>query len=427
MPPTKLRSCAASPTPPQPSASANQDETSLTWATRCGTGSKPTATAACLSTTTPTTWTFWLEFVPVAGRCQVIITSNQYSATGLGTAVPVDVFTEAEAVEFLARRNEHAAQAGATELAAELGYLPLALAQAAAVIAAQRLSYSAYLDRLREMPVQDYLRRVTGEPYPHGVAEAIALALDSAAQTDQTGLSQSLMDLIALLSETGVSRSLLHAAGQLGILNLPDRTSADAAAVDEALGHLASRSLVTFSIDGTTVTAHRLTMRVARERTVANGNLAAAATAAADLLAKVRDALGEPQQNRAAARDIVGQIIALHEHLTARHCGQDTWTLTASILTLRGWAVYCLNELGDSFAPSHHLRPQVLTDREQILGDTHPDTLTSRNNLATAYWAAGRLDEAIALHERTLTDCEQTLGDTHPDTLTSRNNLATAY
>ena len=180
---------------------------------------------------------------------------------------------ETEAVEFLSRRDEQAAQAGATELAAELGYLPLALAQAAAVIAAQRLSYSAYLDRLREMPVQDYLRRVTGEPYPHGVAEAIALALDSAAQTDQTGLSQSLMDLIALLSETGVSRSLLHAAGQLGILNLPDRMSADSAAVDEALGHLASRSLVTFSIDGMTVTAHRLTMRVARERASGNGNL----------------------------------------------------------------------------------------------------------------------------------------------------------
>jgi tetratricopeptide (TPR) repeat protein len=369
---------------------------------------------------------FLAEFVPVAGRGQVVITSNQSSAIGFGTAVPVDVFTEAEAIEFLGRRCEHAAQVGATELAAELGYLPLALAQAAAVIAAQRLSYSAYLDRLREIPVQDYLRRVTGEPYPHGVAEAIALALDSAAQTDPTGLSQSLMDLIALLSETGVSRSLLHAAGQLGVLTRPDRLSANSATVDEALGHLASRSLVTLSIDGTTVTAHRLTMRVARERAGDHGSLAVSATAVIELLTKVGGTVGEPKQNREAARDIVGQILAVHDHLATQKRGKDLG-LTKAILKLRVWAVYCLNELGDSFTQAITYGAEVLADHEEILGDTHADTLQSRNSLAFAYWAAGRLNDAIALEERNLLDREQILGDTHPDTLQSRNNLAVSY
>ena len=41
-----------------------------------------------------------------------------------------------------------------------------------------------------------------------------------------------------------------------------------------------------------------------------------------------------------------------------------------------------------------------------------------------AYRAAGRLDEAIPLFERTLADSERVLGVTHPDTLASRNNLA---
>jgi hypothetical protein len=61
------------------------------------------------------------------------------------------------------------------------------------------------------------------------------------------------------------------------------------------------------------------------------------------------------------------------------------------------------------------------------LGATHPSTLTSRSNLADAYQAAGRLEEAIPLLEWTLADRERALGDTHPDTLTSRNNLASAY
>ena len=69
---------------------------------------------------------------------------------------------------------------------------------------------------------------------------------------------------------------------------------------------------------------------------------------------------------------------------------------------------------------------QTLTDRERILGPDHPQTLTSGNNLAGAYQAAGDLVRAIPLYTQTLTDSERILGPNHPDTLTSRNNLALA-
>jgi hypothetical protein len=64
---------------------------------------------------------------------------------------------------------------------------------------------------------------------------------------------------------------------------------------------------------------------------------------------------------------------------------------------------------------------------DEHLGSDNPSTLTSRNNLASAYESAGQLDRAIPLHEQTLTDRERILGPNHPDTLTSRNNLANAY
>ena len=47
----------------------------------------------------------------------------------------------------------------------------------------------------------------------------------------------------------------------------------------------------------------------------------------------------------------------------------------------------------------------------------HPHTLASRNNLANAYRAEGRLDQAVLLLERTLADRERVLGETHPSTL----------
>ncbi|MER5347233.1 tetratricopeptide repeat protein, partial [Streptomyces mirabilis] len=44
----------------------------------------------------------------------------------------------------------------------------------------------------------------------------------------------------------------------------------------------------------------------------------------------------------------------------------------------------------------------TLAQYEQVLGDTHPDTLSSRNNLASAYQEAGDLGRAIPLFEATL-------------------------
>ena len=72
------------------------------------------------------------------------------------------------------------------------------------------------------------------------------------------------------------------------------------------------------------------------------------------------------------------------------------------------------------------LHERTLADQERILGPDHPSTMTSRNNLAFAYRAAGRAAEAIPLFERTLADRERILGPDHPDTLASQDNLANA-
>ena len=64
---------------------------------------------------------------------------------------------------------------------------------------------------------------------------------------------------------------------------------------------------------------------------------------------------------------------------------------------------------------------------ERILGPDHPDTLTSKNNLAVAYKKFGGLPKAIELLKETLADSERILGSDHPNTFSSKNNLAVAY
>jgi hypothetical protein len=51
----------------------------------------------------------------------------------------------------------------------------------------------------------------------------------------------------------------------------------------------------------------------------------------------------------------------------------------------------------------------------------------SRDNLANAYWEAGRADEAIPLNQCALGDKMRILGPDHRETLASRRNLANAY
>ena len=62
------------------------------------------------------------------------------------------------------------------------------------------------------------------------------------------------------------------------------------------------------------------------------------------------------------------------------------------------------------------LDEDTLTRRRRVLGDDHPDTLGSANNLAADLSALGEHERARALAEDTLTRRRRVLGDDHPDT-----------
>jgi len=365
-------------------------------------------------------------FIPAAGAAQVIITSNQESVANLGTGVPVEVFSEQDALTFLAERTGKDDAAGARALATELGNLPLALAQAAAVIAGQRLAYGTYLERLRAMPVGELLTPVDAGQYPRGVAAAVLLALDNVRAGDDTGACNAVMDLLAVLSPAGVRRPLVHAAGRQGVLGRDGESGhLTLDVVDKALARLAGTSLLTFSLDGSSVSAHRLVMRVIREQLAAGNSLVTVCEAAAQLLDAQAETLRRTwHEDRAAVRDTAEQIMALYESSAGCSAGSG---IARRMIRLRWWAAWLLSMLGDSAAQSILIGEPLLADQERVLGADHPDTVASRNNLASAYQLAGRTAEAITLHEQTLADRERVLGADHPDTLTSHNNLALAY
>ena len=368
-----------------------------------------------------------LSFIPAVGHARVLITSNEELVADLGARLMVDVFTMDEALEFLASRTGSADTDDAHVLATELGYLPLALAQAAAMIAVARLDYRTYLQRLRAGPVDSLLPRARGSAYPAGLAATVLLSLDAVQAEDGTGLCSAVMELLSVLSATGVSRALLYSAGKAALLAGRDQAAGAAPeAIDGALGQLAGCSLLTFRGDRGTVTAHRLVMRVIRERLASRGRLAEVCLTAARALEGL---IGQQQvtcQDRASRRELVEQIMALCE-VVASSPGDAGRPLTKATLKLRLWTVKSLNELGDNADRAIQIADPLPGAMERLWGSDSRHTMAARNNLAIAYQRAGRAAEATPLFERTLSDRKRVLGPDHPDTLNSRDNLAAAY
>jgi hypothetical protein len=56
---------------------------------------------------------------------------------------------------------------------------------------------------------------------------------------------------------------------------------------------------------------------------------------------------------------------------------------------------------------------------KRVLGDEHPNTLSSIANLAATYRNQGRLKDAEELQVQVMEMTKRVLGDEHPDTLSS--------
>ncbi len=365
-------------------------------------------------------------FIPVGGAARVLVTCARQPAPALGHSVPIDVFSAAEAAEFLDRTTGLADAEGAAAVAAELGQLPLALAHAATVIAGQRLTYWGYLDRLQTRPAQEDPAQDQTELHQRGAARgavgAVLLSLQAVRASDRTGVCHRVMEIMAVLSPAGVRRDLLHVAGRVGVLVSGRRVAP--ATVDRALEWLSARSLLTFSLDGQTVIMHRLVAQAVRDSLVRRQRLTAARLAATFVLDTYARALAG-SQDRPAVRAIPQHVTALLA--LAEPAVEADDDLARVLLRLRFIALYHLIELRDSATQAIAVGEPLSADLERLLGAEHPDTLNARNSLAAAYLAVGRTDEAITLFEQILAARQSLLGSDDPATLNAQNNLAAAY
>lgn len=218
-------------------------------------------------------------WLPTTGGCSILITSRFARWSPVMRAVGVDVLTPEAARMLLMSRGISGAGSnirGADRLAAELGYLPLALEQAAALMLKIRVGFDDYLELYAKRRRQLLAARFLGATnYP-----------DSVATTWQTTVAhvgkhaRPILGLLAHFAADDIPVSLLEqtewmpqsflswSTWKRRILRILFDKSTEAAPppflLREALAELADFSMIEFRADA--VSVHRLVQAVQMDR-----------------------------------------------------------------------------------------------------------------------------------------------------------------
>jgi hypothetical protein len=149
------------------------------------------------------------HFRPTNAAGHILITSRAHNFDVLGISRPVEVseMLPDEAVEFLFKRTDRTEHQAATELAKELGYLPLALEQAGAYIREKKVRIQDYLAsyRKRHIKLLKESKPVAGD-YPKSVATTWEMNFE---EVSESTAASELMNLSAYLSADSISFELI--------------------------------------------------------------------------------------------------------------------------------------------------------------------------------------------------------------------------
>jgi hypothetical protein len=197
------------------------------------------------------------RFVP-SGNGHILITSRRQDWPAFARVDPLDVLEPGDATAFLQTRTGEANREAAEALAIELGFLPLALEQAAAYATAQQIGLEQYLNLFRAHSEEMW---GMGRPsfYDRTVATTWTLSFELIEK--QYPSAAVLLHACSWLSPDAVPRVLFGASSNDVFPALADELERI-----NALGQLLRYSLVRVSEDKSVIVVHRLVAEQVRAR-----------------------------------------------------------------------------------------------------------------------------------------------------------------
>jgi len=350
------------------------------------------------------------QYLPGAGSGHVIITSRWPDWRSVADPLPVATMSAEDAVEFMHRRSGREDEGASRELVEELGFLPLALEQAAAYIEEHGRSIAEYLDLFRKHR-QLILRR--GRPshdYPDTVGTTWELSIAKVREQSPTGAA--LLNLCAFFAPDNIPLDVIRNGKE----RLPEPLSGavgNELELDEAVSALRRYSLAERTED--TLSVHRLVQAVVRDRLKKHDKALWAESAAGF----VRKAFPYDSDD-VNTWPICVRLLA-HASVAASHCeAEEVGSVYAAGLLVQS-AVY-LQARAD-FSGALTFTERALKLFESTYGADHPQVATSINNLAYIHSKLGDFVQARDLYERALKIIETAYGPDHAKVALYVNNL----
>ncbi len=410
----------------------------------------------------------WLVRDPTSG-CRTLITSRfaDWPAAAGIRAIQLYALEPEPARHFLLARTGRTAEgaelAACDGLARELGYLPLALEQAAAYIAAPGagVDFTRYLRLYREATAELLSRGALGSTeYPDPV-----ITTWQATVAKLSPESRAVLRLCAWYADTPIPRAIVM-QGAKDVLALvaafgPVAPLAGPASAElrmrDALTGLARYSMILDATD-TTFRMHGLVQAVERDQALASDDQASAPVALDRLFAMFPDGVFDEPATWSAARQLLPHVVGfgrcagraateskfaevveacgryLHgsgamaeAEATLRHAlGLHEAASGVDSLVTAGCShnlAHCLLELGKADSAELLLR-SALAIYERTIGIEHRNTIVCMHDLAYAFALQGRHREAEEQYRQVLTREECLFGDNHEATLKTVNSLA---
>jgi NB-ARC domain len=371
---------------------------------------------------------------PMCASGRAVVTTRRRGAalTGPGRRrVDVGVFTPAEASaalhQVLAERGHPAQPPEQVEaLAAELGFLPLALSQAAAYITNEDIGVQRYRDLLANKLLHEVVPEEGELPDDHQriISATWELSIDQADAARPAGLARPVLQMASMLDPAGIPQAVLSSPPALDHLAtyLPGREHVvDEATVDAALRVLHRYSLIDHdrALIYREVRVHQLVQRATRENLNAQADLGPDLYAA--LAVTVADALEAVWPE--AERDELGQVLRASTAALQQAAGPSLWSQDEGGHGVLFRSATSLGEAGQVTA-ARDAYTSLYRTALRYLGPDRPGILATRGNLARWRGEAGDPAGAATATEEMLADCLRVLGPDHPHTLVTRGNLA---
>lgn len=352
------------------------------------------------------------DYFPEAGTGKVLVTSRNQEWSQVAETLEVDVFTRAESIRLLRRRNPTMTEDDADRLAEAMGDLPLAVEHAAAWLVATTMPTDEYLALLSRKRAE--LGPLEGTPgYEMPVAAAANIALDRLSQENPAALQ--LMQVFSFFAPEPIDRSILTSPRITPIAPELDAALQNPSKLNQALRDIQRYVLARIDYRADTIQLHRLVKEVVQTR-IPSGERDTVEHGAHVLLVGVNP--GSPADIRQWPR-----FHMLASHLTASNAVAcvDDWARELLINLIEFYYRWGDYETGRDLAREvvDHWRVQP--------GADHPQTLRAAKWLSFVLRQLGQLRQAAEINEDCLERCHRTVGPDDEQTIDTMIQVAGDY